>query len=308
MEGGLVVEGVGWNATVARMKSMTGFGRAEASSNGTTLRVEVASVNRKQGDVSVNLPRELSELEAGVRSAVAAKVSRGRVNVKVVLDRGGREATVTLKVNEDLAAEYLKVLEGFSGGLKGDVVAADLLRAPGVFTLEDSVVTAEEVKPLLDGALATALVAHDEMRMVEGVELKKDIAARLGTVRGLTDEVRELAPGVSERYRTNLVRRLEEAGLGIDLDDERVLKEVGIFAERCDISEELTRLESHLGQFGDFIERGEPVGREMDFLAQELNREVNTIGSKANNAEIAKRVVAMKAEVEKVREQVQNVE
>ena len=293
---------------MGRMKSMTGFGRGEASAEGTTVRVEVASVNRKQGDVSVNLPRELADLEAGVRSAVAERVSRGRVNVKVILDRGAEGSTVALQVNEELAAAYLKALEGVSGGLKIQFAPADLLRAPGVFTLEETALAVEAVKPLVDEALGKALEGHDGMRSAEGEELKKDIAGRLGELRRLAGEVAGLAPEVSERYRTNLVRRLEEAGLGIDLDDERVLKEVGIFAERCDISEELTRLESHLGQFEGYLERGEPVGREMDFLAQELNREVNTIGSKANSAEIAKRVVAAKAEVEKVREQVQNVE
>ena len=287
------------------MKSMTGFGRGEAADGGTTFRVEVSSVNRKQADIAVNLPRDLSDLELPLRKRVGEAVSRGRVTVRVHADSADGGGGKRLVVDEALVGQYKEELGKL--GLE-QLEAADLLRAPGVFSLEDTPPDPEGALPVITQALEIALAAFETMRSTEGKTLEDDMKARLATVRALGDEVRAIAPEVVTRYRENLLRRLGEAGLEIDLDDERVLKEVAVFAERCDITEELTRLESHLEQFASYMASGEPVGREMDFLSQELNREVNTIGSKANNADIAKRVVTAKAEIEKVREQVQNIE
>ena len=287
------------------MKSMTGFGRGEATGDGTIFRVEVASVNRKQADIAVHLPRELSELEAGLRKRVASEVSRGRVTVRVHSDSLNGEGSKKLVVDEALVEQYKAALESL-GAEK--MAAADLLRAPGVFSLEDSRPDPEEALPVIEKALDAAMASFEAMRAAEGQALADDITSRLAAVRGLADEVRGISPEVVTRYRETLLRRLGEAGLEIDLDDDRVLKEVAVFAERCDITEEITRLDSHLEQYATYIASDDPVGREMDFLSQELNREVNTIGSKANSSEIAKRVVSAKAEIEKIREQVQNIE
>ncbi len=284
---------------------MTGFGRGEAADGGTTFRVEVSSVNRKQADIAVNLPRDLSDLELPLRKQVAKEVSRGRVTVRVHADSADAGGGKRLVVDEALVAQYKEALGKLGMEQLG---AADLMRAPGVFSIEDTPPDPEGALPVITRALESALAAFEMMRSTEGKTLEEDMKARLAMVRALGDEVRAIAPKVVARYRETLLRRLGEAGLEIDLSDERVLKEVAVFAERCDITEELTRLESHLEQFASYMASSDPVGREMDFLSQELNREVNTIGSKANNAEIAKRVVMAKAEIEKVREQVQNIE
>jgi uncharacterized protein (TIGR00255 family) len=288
---------------------MTGFGRGEATAGGTAVSVEVSSVNRKQGEINLTVPRELAGLEPGLRETVAAACSRGRVSVKVSLD-SGRGTSAALRIDYALADEYLRELAAIGGraGVAVGVTAADLLRAPGVFVVEDAAVDAGVVKPLAEAALGRALEAWDAMRRAEGEALLRDLETRIDELGRLAGEVRALAPSVARRYRDNLLRRLREGGLGIDLDDERVLKEVGLFAERCDITEELTRLDSHLAQFRGYLRREGPAGREMDFLAQELHREINTIGAKGNDAEIAGLVVAAKAETERVREQVQNVE
>lgn len=293
------------------MKSMTGFGRGESVARGTCFRVEISSVNRKQADISVNLPRELAELEVEVREAVAARITRGRVSVKVTLDtaEGEGQTRQQLRVDRALAKAYAEAFAGLRA-VAGEVPLAplDLLRAPGVFVLEEVGVEPESAAAPLRKALAAALAAFDRMRQAEGAELKKDLGERLAALHAHGAAVAERAPAVVERYRNQLRQRLDEAGVPVDLDDERVLREIGLFAERSDISEELTRLESHLKQFARYLRSRRPMGRAMDFLAQELNREVNTIGSKANSAEIARHVVEAKGEIEKIREQVQNVE
>lgn len=291
------------------MKSMTGFGRGEASAGGVAYQAEVSSVNRKQADVVVNLPRELSPLDPRVRKLVARAVSRGRVNVNIkaeVSDGAGG----MVRVDEGLAAQYVAALRQLADKLDmHDLTDGfDPMRAPGVITLGDPLPEPEDAWPAVEAALAAALVALVEMRAAEGANLADDLRARLAKLVALVDTIAGRAPDVVERYRTNLHKRLQGAGLDIDLGDERVLREIGLFSERCDISEELTRLGSHFDQCGTYFDSAEPVGRSLDFLAQEMGRELNTIGSKANDAGIAQDIVEAKTELEKIREQVQNVE
>ncbi len=287
---------------------MTGFGRGEATGGGGRLvRVEVSSVNRKQSDINVLLPRDLLELEVPVRKLVAPRVSRGRVTVKIELDNGAGPRQ-SLRVDHELARAYRQALAELAGDGASAMTASELLAAEGVFSLEGARIEAGAVWDAISSATKAALDAWDAMRSAEGVALEDDLKARVSSLRGHVDAVRALAPEAVATYRQSLHRRLRDAGLEFDLDDERVLKEIGLFAERCDVSEELTRLQSHLGQLVTYLESGDPVGRSLDFLAQELNREINTIGSKANSAEIAVHVVEGKAEVEKIREQVQNIE
>ncbi|WP_166442915.1 YicC/YloC family endoribonuclease [Phragmitibacter flavus] len=288
---------------------MTGFGRGEAIADGVVWRAEVSSVNRKQLEIVVQLPRELGELEAGLRGKIAERLSRGRVQASFVADRGVGSAT-KLKVDEDLARQYADSLTrlGASLGLEGGVTATDAVRWPGVFVLEQSSWSAELALPLLEKAMEGALVQMLAMRRTEGANLKVDMLARLALLEGMLDEAGVLAPQAVVRLRDALRVRLEEAGLPLPLDDERLVKEIAMFADRCDISEEITRAASHIGQFRAYMESGEPVGRSLDFLAQELFREFNTMGSKANHAPLAQLIVRAKTELEKIREQVQNIE
>lgn len=291
------------------MKSMTGFGRGEISVDGARYRVEMSSVNRKQIDVVVNLTRDLAELDIPLRKTVAETVSRGRVVVSVTIEQL-RATAQTLRLDDSLADQYraaaAKLVKKHK--LESGVTAADVLRAPGVLSLTDSSVEASAAWPHIQKALTKAITGFNKSRSREGSHLKKDLLARLRTLKEVLNDISKEAANVVAYYRTNLHKRLKDSGLPVPFDDERLLKEIGLFAERCDISEEITRLESHFKQFRNYLNSSEPQGRAMDFLAQELNREFNTIGSKANKAGIAQLVVTGKSEVEKIREQVQNVE
>lgn len=291
------------------MNSMTGFGRGDAAGDGVTWCVEVSSVNRKQLEVAAGLPRELNDLETAVRNEVAAHCSRGRVNVHVRCDsiQGGGPK---VKLDVALADQYARALESLSSalGMPKTTTLTEIARWPGVLEVERSAPVAEQAWPLIEKALKEALKQLVTMRATEGSNLKRDIEARLQRIASLLEDIRAKGSEVPALYRKALLQRLQDAGLPVDLSDERLVKEIALFADRCDISEELTRARSHLDQFARYIGAKEPMGRNMDFLTQELFREFNTMGSKANNAELAHLVVAAKSEIEKIREQVQNVE
>ncbi|MEY4483602.1 MAG: hypothetical protein RL693_1054 [Verrucomicrobiota bacterium] len=291
------------------MNSMTGFGRGEAIANGVVWRAEMSSVNRKQLEIVVRLPNELNELEPLLRNKLAEKISRGRVQVSVTADKGSR-AAAALQVDESLAEKYFTSLLQLTRklGIPAEVSASDITRWPGVFSLEQSEWTTEEAQPFIEKAVQGALQQMLVMRQAEGLNLKTDIENRLQTLQDLLTGAAELSPQVVARYRDALRQRLADAGLPLPLDDERLVKEIGLFADRCDISEEITRAQSHMGQFHAYMNSGEPVGRSLDFLSQELFREINTMGSKANHAMLAQTVVRAKTELEKIREQVQNIE
>ena len=292
------------------MKSMTGFGRAENAEHGLRCAVELTSVNRKQSDIEIRLPREWNELEAGVRKLVAGAISRGRLQVQITLDSDG-ESGAALHVDHALARQYADALRKFDAELFGSrgITADALLRAPGVFTVRDSAQrSAEQVQPLMEATVTKALAAWDKSRTREGAHLKKDIEMRLKVVRDLLKGIQREAPRVPQQQRDAMRKRLADAGLPLPLDDERLVKEIAIFADKADISEEIARLSGHLEEFTRLLKSGEPSGRAMDFLTQEMHREINTMGSKANHAGIAHLVVAGKTEVERIREQVQNVE
>jgi len=290
------------------MRSMTGYGRGECAREGFKFTVELNSINRKQSDIAVNLPKELVELEPRIRDEINAHLSRGRINAVVAYHRSAAEERVEL--DEVLAQAYLKAIQKLQRKTKlnGAITLDTLLRAPGVLKLAESAVDADAMWASVETALKKALAQLVKMREKEGKFLAVDLAGRLETITAGMTAVRQGAPDTMKRYREQLHARVKEAGLDVPMDDERLMKEVVFFADRCDISEELTRLESHVCQFRDCLKSGEPVGRTLDFLAQEMNREINTIGSKANAAEISQHVVRMKAELEKIREQVQNIE
>lgn len=291
------------------MRSMTGFGRGEASGPQEIWVVECSSVNRRQLEVVVGLPRDLAELEAVLRNRVAAVISRGRVNVTVQLD-ATRSAAASLQVDEELAQQYLEALQRLSGRLGFDFApsAMEVTRWPGVFHLTQTATQPTDAAPLIEQALDLALQRMIAMREAEGAALAGELRNRLGLIQQLLTSISGLAAQVPGNYRKALHQRLKEAGLDVPLEDERLLREMAIFADRSDISEEIARAQSHLAQFGVYLESTEPAGRSLDFLIQELFREFNTIASKANLAPISHHVVTAKTEMERIREQVQNIE
>ncbi len=288
---------------------MTGFGRGEAAAQGWQITAEVSGVNRKQVDVSLNLPGGLSELDPPLRKLISGFVSRGRINAKINITHT-EAGDGQLVFDESLATQYIDAAKKIAAVSEVDptLSAADLFRAPGVFRVEESGLKPDDVRDAVEEALRSALEKLAEMQQHEGEQLREDLNERLAAIESEIAAVNERSPVVVATYRKNLFNRLSESGLELDLDDDRVLREIGIFAERCDISEELTRIDSHIGQFRKYFAEKESVGRSLDFLCQELNREINTIGSKANDAEIAQRIVNSKTELEKIREQVQNVQ
>lgn len=293
------------------MKSMTGYGRGESSQNGWKITVELSSVNRKQSEIAVNLPREFEVLEAQVRDLINRQIGRGRVTAQVILQAGEATAASRVRVNTALARAYAQQLRELAAQLKlaGEVTLDHLLRTPGVLQGESGVTDAEEFWPAVEDALEQALAMLVKMRTREGAHLRRDLTQRIATMRKSVARVKKQAPLVQTRYREQLLERIRNAGLEVKtIEEDRVLKEVVFFADRSDISEELTRLESHFQQFDQQVQATEPVGRTLDFLAQEMNREINTLGAKANDALISREVVLLKTELEKFREQTMNVE
>jgi uncharacterized protein (TIGR00255 family) len=289
---------------------MTGYGRGEAGKEGFKFTVELNSINRKLSDISINLARELVVLEPRIRDEINAHLSRGRVTVVVALHRSSAKVDEQVGLDFALAKAYYRAIQKLQREMKlKDSITLDaVLRAPGVMKPAEATLDAERVWPSVETALRKAITGLVRMREKEGEFLANDLSQRLDFLQEGLDRIRKSAPEIVSHYRDQLHKRVKDAGLNVPLDDERLAKEVVFFADRCDISEEITRLSSHLSQFRDCLKSTEPVGRTLDFLAQEIGREINTIGSKANAAEISQQVVRMKAELEKIREQIQNIE
>ena len=290
---------------------MTGFGRGEAVVGTVIATVELSSVNRKQGEVVTNIPRPLIEYETTIRKTVLSSLSRGRIHTAVTLANSKTHETgfsIDIEKAEALQAEFVKLSDKLGKSL--ELNASDFFNIPDL--LVETETKGEEAWPAVEKALEQALSNLITMRQSEGALLEKDFETRVSTLSDLLSTLAERAPLVLENYRENLFKKLGELptleGIPILAEDERIIKEIALFADRSDITEELTRFHSHLEQFTKYLNSKEPVGRSLDFLCQELNRELNTIGSKANDADIAHLIVNGKTEVEKIREQVQNVE
>ena len=291
------------------MRSMTGYGRGVVDHNGVKFSVELNSVNRKQSDIVINLPRDLAELEPRIRQTINENISRGRTNA-VVTYHGGQNGVRKLAFDTELARSYHEAMRDLQKELNapGEITIDTILQAPGVMRVPEEAIKAEEVWPAIERALRAGLAELIKMREREGKHLAKDLIRRLKAMRKQLKEIRALHPEVVKKYRTALLDRIQKAGLPITSDDERLVREVSFFADRADVSEELTRLESHLAQFAHHLRKNEPVGRTLEFITQEIFRELNTLGAKANDAAISQRVVASKSELEKIREQIQNLE
>ena len=288
--------------------SMTGYGEGRVAHRGMLVEVELCSVNRRQLEVRVSLPKFLSVLESKVQEHIQHHVNRGAVNcsIRVQLGSGGREPAL----DEKLAGAYLRRLRKAAGslGLRDDLGLSILLQLPDVLIRQEDAVDTRAVWGPLETALDQALKGLHVMRRKEGRVLATDLQGRIKALETLLAAIRRLAPSVREQYGQSLKQRLEKAGIPVEPADDRLLKELAIFAERCDVTEEVVRLGSHLAQARVMLRSAEPVGRPLDFLCQELFREINTIGSKANDARLSVCVVDFKAQLERMREQVQNVE
>ena len=257
----------------------------------------------------INLPRELVSLETRIRKILKKSISRGRVNVNIHVKASSSEGGM-LNVNEDLAQQYYLALEKLESKLNNESLRKnfDPMRANGVITFGVNLPEPDDAWSIIEGTISEAIKNLIQMRLDEGAYLKADLDSRLNIMRSNLSRIAKRSSKIVEYHRENLFKRLSASGLDLNLDDERVVKEIGIFAERCDISEEITRLQSHFIQSEKYFNSEEAVGRPLDFLVQEISRELNTIGSKANDAEIAQIIVETKTELEKIREQVQNVE
>ena len=291
------------------MKSMTGYGKGVAALDGRELTVELKSVNHRFLDVSMRLPRVLSCIEDAVRTTIADRLARGHVDVFVNY-RNTRSDAKTVRVDQTLLSAYVTAAReaNDSLALRDDLTLSNVLRLPDVTEIVPADEDADALIALAKDATALALDALIEMRAAEGLRLRAALQSGVDAMDAYRDEILARAPFVAEDYRKKLNERIEAVLSDTEIDRARLATEVALFADRCCIDEELVRLKSHIAQFRAYLDAAEPVGRNMDFIVQEMNRECNTIGSKANDAALTKSVLACKAEIEKLREQIQNVE
>ena len=293
------------------MLSMTGFGRgyAEAAGAGVRIQVEIHSVNRKTLDIQISAPREWSGYEAICNEWINNAFQRGRVNVQIKVE-SAQDSSDSLAMNTDAMAESLNNLKAFAEAQGFDFTPDSSLILDLARLVKDrsSLPDWKELKDALNEAFRLALADINAMRMQEGVALAKDLKERISELEVLRLQIEKNASGSTHRYRNALLERLKQLELGLDVSDERVLKELAIYADRSDISEETTRLSSHFEQFLGFLSADKATGRKMDFLCQEIHREFNTTGSKSNDIEITRLVIEAKNALERIREQVQNIE
>ena len=291
------------------VKSMTGYGRARETLNGRDITVEVRSVNNRYLDCTVKMPRTYVFAEDAIKTRVQKAISRGKVDVFVTIDATAADVSV-VAVNEPLARSYyealMKLKETFS--LDGEITPMSLAKFPDVLAVTRAEEDLETVAADICAVLEQALQAYNAMRAVEGERLAADIAARVTTIESVVSKVEERSPQTVAEYRARLTNKMNEVLQSTTIDESRILTEAAIFADKIAVDEETVRLRSHIAQLRAMLQDSQPVGRKLDFLIQEVNRECNTIGSKCNDLTIAQDVVNMKAEVEKIREQVQNIE
>ncbi len=291
------------------LKSMTGYGKGEATTLQGNFTVEIRSVNHRYGEVSVRLPRSFMALENDVKRLVSALLKRGKIDVFVQWEETVAASAIP-QVDPDAARGYHEAFCRLADQLQlpKDVPLSLILSQKGVMKDSSGTIDETELQPMLFSAVQTAVAAIDAMRTREGEALESDLLARRRQVSEWTGQISERTPQVVAEYRQKLKTRLDQLLEGNEMDETRLAQEIALMADRSDVTEELVRLASHFNQFDEALKLSEPVGRKLDFLMQEMNREVNTIGSKSNDAELTTLVIRIKAEMEKMREQVQNVE
>ena len=288
---------------------MTGYGRAREMLHMRDITVEIRSVNNRYLDCTVKMPRAYIFAEDAIKGLVQKRISRGKVDVFVTIDTSAADVSV-VSVNEPLARSYYEALKRLQSelSLEGGITALSLAKFPDVLTVTKAEEDVETVSADICHVLEDALSAYDSMRSVEGKKLAEDISARVDTIEMVVGKVEEKSPQTVAAYRERLENKMREVLQSTTIDESRILTEAAIFADKVAVDEETVRLRSHIAQLRDMLQSGDPIGRKLDFLIQEVNRECNTIGSKCNDLSIAQDVVNMKAEVEKIREQIQNIE
>lgn len=291
------------------IKSMTGFGRCESAGNSRKFTVEIKSVNHRYLDVNIKMPKALNFFESAVRSELKNYISRGKVDVFVSYEDFS-ENTSVVRYNREVAEEYLRYMNRMAEelGLENDVGVSALARFPEVFTMEEAGVDQEALWKELQKAVAGAAEMFVESRIGEGAHLREDLLEKLKNMTGMVDFIAERSPGIVAEYRSRLEEKVRELLGDAAVDENRLLTEVTIFADKVCVDEELVRLRSHIGTMAHSLKEGGSVGRKLDFIAQEMNREANTILSKASDLEVSNCAIELKTEIEKVREQIQNIE
>ena len=291
------------------IKSMTGFGRCEVQKDARKFTVELKGVNHRYLDVNIRMPKKLNFFETAIRTLLKSYATRGKVDIFITYEDSSQNQ-VAVKYNEALAAEYLKYLNRMAEefGLENDVRVSTLSRYPEIFTMEEQAEDEEELWNGLKEALEGAFAQFVETRTTEGENLKKDILEKLGILEELVGYIEERSPQIVREYREKLEEKTKELLADAQIEDSRIAAEVILFADKICTDEEVVRLKSHISHMRNTLEEKEGIGRKLDFIAQEMNREANTILSKANDIEVSDCAISLKTETEKIREQIQNIE
>ena len=290
------------------IKSMTGYGKSNMSKNLREYQVEIKSVNHRYLDVSVKMPRSLSYLEEEIKKAVSSKLTRGKVDVFITFNNNSLEGR-DIKINTEIARMYIKELRDLaeSEGIVADIPVTEISKLPDVLTIQNNQ-DDETIKNELLEVSSKAIDNLVDMRKVEGEKIAQDLLVRIQDIEKKVKKISSLSTGLIEEYVVKLNTRIKELLQDQEIDEARLAQEVVIYADKCSIEEEVTRLNSHIYQFRELLNSNEAMGKKLDFMIQEMNRETNTIGSKANNLEITNEVINMKTQLENIREQVQNIE
>lgn len=291
------------------LKSMTGYGRAQKILNGRDILVEIRSVNHRYYEYSSRVPRTYSYIDEKLKSLLKQKVSRGKIDVNVSINNiEGRDTEIA--INKGIAEGYVNALRSVAEelNLEDDIKLSKLIKLPDIFTVQKTPDDEEQVWNDVAEVAGEALDRFVEMREKEGQKLRTDVLEKTAIILEMVGKVEEISPQTTENYRKRLYQKISELLENKDIDNQRILTETAVFAEKIAVDEETVRLRSHISQLTDLLDTGDAIGRKLDFIVQEMNREVNTIGSKAQDLNITKLVVDMKAELEKIREQIQNIE
>jgi len=290
------------------IRSMTGFGRGEYEIEGRKYIVEIKSVNHKYADISIKLPRFLNAIENNIRQKVANNLSRGKIDVYISFENNSKDGT-DIKINKELALSYISNFQSLAeeAGISKDINVVDIIRMPDVMNVDDDE-DIEKYENELNNSLDMALDNFVKMREQEGQKLVQDMQERVGLIEEKVNEIKLYSKDVVPEYIEKLKARVKELMQGEQIDENRINQEIVIYSDKSSIEEELTRLDSHISQFKMMLNSDSPIGKKFDFLVQEMNRETNTIGSKANNINITNCVINLKTEIENIREQIQNIE
>ena len=290
------------------IKSMTGFGRSNLQEGLREYQIEIKSVNHKYIDINIRMPRNISFLEDEVRKIIASKVKRGKIDVFISFDNYSDEGK-SIKINKEIAKTYIESLKELASeeNIGSNIEVTEITKLPDVLIIKNNE-DEETIKQELSKAVNEAMDKLINMRQAEGEKMAQDIVSRIDDITSKVKEISELSTGLIEEYVVKLEARIKELLKTDEVDQTRLAQEVVIYADKCSVQEEITRLDSHIQQFKELVESSNAAGKKLDFIIQEMNRETNTIGSKANNLEITNRVIDIKTELEDIREQIQNIE